>query len=207
MADPADTKSGYEIVPLTASEYRDFAKRYARSDEVGPIATALDKGAPVIDTAKGEFDLRLYGLYGCGTLCAVACLQPMAMRTGDDHAVKLDSVIVHSRMRQRGLGGLIVTHAFADVAGDPVFDVLRIYAHAVHPATVKLLARLGFGPPSATGAPLSSIDLGETGVAAFTESCRRVVAQQENYMKVQCTLCRSGNRRARQWCLPDKDKK
>jgi len=207
MADPAEKKSGYELVPLTANEYREFAKRYARSDEVGPIATALDKGAPAIDPESGKIALRLYGLYGCGTLCAVACLEPIAVRTGDDHAVKLDSVIVHSRMRQRGLGGLIVTHAFADVATDPAFNVSRIYAHAVHPATVKLLARLGFGAPSPTGAPLSSIDLGEKGVAKFTESCRRVVAQQENYLKVQCTLCRSGNRRARKWCVPDETDK
>ena len=53
----------------------------------------------------------------------------------------------------------------------------------------------------------AEIDLSETAAPAFTEGCRRTLAQHENYMKVQCTLCRSGNRRARQWCLPDNDKK
>jgi N-acetylglutamate synthase-like GNAT family acetyltransferase len=207
MADPADKKSGYKIAPISVEAFRDFAKRYARSDEVGPIATALDKDDQARDAESGALDMRLYGLYGCDRLCAIACLQPVAVRTGTDHAVKLDSVAVHGRMRQRGLGGLIVTHAFADVTADPSLDVSRFYSHAVHPATVKLLARLGFGAPPPTGAPLSALDLGKTGKDAFVDQCRRTVAQHENYMKVQCTLCRSGNRRARQWCLPDKDGK
>lgn len=204
MADPEDEKSGCKITPVAGNDFRDFAKRFARSPEVGPIATALDK-AP-----NGEFkdnDLRLYGLYGCDTLCAVVCLQPMASRTGDEHVVKLDSVVVHTRMRQRGFGGLLVTHAFADVAADPALDVARIYAHAVHPATVKLLARLGFGDPPPTGAPLSSIDLSEHGVAAFTEGCQNVVRRQEGYMKVQCSLCRQNSRRAQPWCVPDEDER
>lgn len=207
MADPADTKSGYRIVPLTVEAFRDFAKRYARSEEVGPIATALDKDDQARDAQSGVVDLRLYGLYGCDTLCAIACLQPVAVRTGTDHAVKLDSVVVHGRMRQRGLGGLIVAHAFADVSADPELDVTRLYSHAVHPATVQLLKRLGFDAPPPTGAPLSAIDLKEKGAAAFSERCRGAVTQHESYMKLQCTLCRSGNRRARQWCIPDKDKK
>lgn len=207
MADPADTKPGYRIVPLSVEAFRDFAKRYARSDEIGPIATALDKDDQARDAESGAVDLRLYGLYGCDTLCAIACLQPVAVRTGTDHAVKLDSVVVHGQMRQRGLGGMIVAHAFADIAADPDLDVTRLYSHAVHPATVRLLERLGFGHPPPTGAPLAAIDLSEKGAAAFTNDCRRAIAQHENYMRVQCTLCRSGNRRARQWCLPDKNKK
>jgi N-acetylglutamate synthase-like GNAT family acetyltransferase len=180
MADPADKKSGYRIIPLTVDAFRNFAKRYARSEEIGPIATALDKDEQARAAAQGAVDLRLYGLYGCDTLCAIACLQPVAVRTGSDHAVKLDSVVVHGQMRQRGLGAMIVAHAFADITADPDLEVSRLYSHAVHPATVKLLTRLGFGAP---------------------------LAQHENYMKVQCTLCRSGNRRARQWCLPDTNKK
>ena len=113
---------------------------------------------------EGAVDLRLYGLYGCDTLCAIACLQPVAVRTGTDHAVKLDSVVVHGHMRQRGLGAMIVAHAFADIASDPELDVSRLYSHAVHPATVKLLTRLGFGAPPPTGAPLAAIDLSEKGV-------------------------------------------
>jgi len=207
MADPADTKSGYRIIPLTVEAFRDFAKRYARSEEIGPIATALDKDDQVRDLKSGAVDLRLYGLYGCDTLCAIACLQPVAVRTGTDHAVKLDSVVVHGQMRQRGLGAMIVAHAFADIASDPDLDVSRFYSHAVHPATVKLLKRLGFGPPPPSGAPLAAIDLSEKGAAAFSDDCRRTLAQHENYMKVQCTLCRNRSRRARQWCLPDDSKK
>lgn len=207
MADPADKKSGYRIVPLSVEAFRDFAKRFARSKEIGPIATALDKEEQARDAQAGVTDLRLYGLYGCDTLCAIACLQPVPVRTGSDHAVKLDSIVVHGRMRQRGLGELIVAHAFADISADPALDVTRLYSHAVHPATVKLLKRLGFGAPPPTGAPLSAIDLNDKGAAAFIDQCRGTIAQHESYMKVQCTLCRSGNRRARQWCLPDKEER
>lgn len=191
--------TGYSLGPIDGVAFRDFAKRFARSPEVGPIATALDD-AP--DGRPGDPALRLFGLGACGNLAAAACLQLIRGRAGDSHALKLDSVVVHANLRQRGLGGLIVSHAFGQLAGDPAFNVQRIYAHAVHPATVALLARLGFSAPPVVGAPLSAIDI-EGRATDFAAASRRSIAAQENYMRLQCALCRAGDRRARPWCKHD----
>lgn len=191
-----DHPTGYSLGPIEGIAFRDFAKRFARSPEVGPIATALDD-AP--DGRPGDQTLRLFGLRACGDLAAAACLQLIPGRDGASHALKLDSVVVHANLRQRGLGGLIVSQAFGQLASEPSLKVQRIYAHAVHPATVRLLAKLGFSAPPVVGAPLSSIDI-EGGEAAFAAACRQGIASQENYMRLQCALCRAGDRRARPWC-------
>ena len=50
-------------------EFREFAKRYATSPEIGPIQTSLDRAVD----APSDCDRIVFGLWGCDSLCAVAC--------------------------------------------------------------------------------------------------------------------------------------
>ena len=86
-------QDGPRIAEISADEFRDFAKRYATSPEIGPIQTSLDGGAD----KEIDFDRVLIGLWGCESLCAVACFhlyQSAIDKTR--HVLKLDSVIVDS---------------------------------------------------------------------------------------------------------------
>ncbi len=60
---------GPRIQEISERQFRDFAKRYATSPEIGPIATSLDSDA----RTEADVERTLAGLWGCETLCAVAC--------------------------------------------------------------------------------------------------------------------------------------
>jgi len=195
-------KIGAVIAGIDVEAFRAFAKRHGRSDEIGPIATCLDSAAALEKTDGPR--LHVVGLTGCDKICAIACLQIYKSRHGDGkQTVKLDSVIVDPNLRKRGLGGLLVANAFADLAARPDLDVNRIYAHSVHPATVSLLRSMSFKDPPPTGAPLSTIDFEEQDRADFIAACRDKAGGQLDYLKLQCAFCKRRDKRGRSWCVPE----
>lgn len=196
-------QDGPRIAEISAEEFRDFAKRHATSPEIGPIQTSLDGGAD----KEIDFDRVLIGLWGCESLCAVACfhLYQSAMDK-TRHVLKLDSVIVGTQLRRRGLAGLLVAQSFIDLVVDRVRRVSRVYAHSVHPATVRLLRRLRFNDPQITGAPISDISVVEDDREAFLKVCEEQIKSHMNQMKLQCEFCRKGDKRARPWCVPRGEK-
>ncbi len=192
-------QDGPRIAEISAEEFRDFARRHATSPEIGPIQTSLDAG---IDK-EIDFDRVLVGLWGCENLCAVACFH--LYRSAMDktrHVLKLDSVVVDTQLRRRGLAGLLVAQSFIDLVVDRVRGVSRVYAHSVHPATVRLLRRLRFNDPQITGAPISDISVEEDGREAFLKVCEEQIKSHMTQMKLQCEFCRKGDKRARPWCVP-----
>ena len=196
-------QNGLKIAEISPEEFRGFAKRYATSPEIGPIQTSLDGGA----VKEVAIDRVLVGLWGCETLCATACIHlHQSVRDKDRQALKLDSVIVDDHLRRRGLAGLLVAQSFVDLILDRGRRVASIYAYAVHPATLRLLRRLGFNDPHAIGAPLSNIKFETDDREAFLKECNKQITSQLNQMKRQCAWCRKGDKRARPWCLPRGEK-
>jgi len=193
------SQQGPNIREISEQEFREFANRYATSPEIGPIATSLDGGA----AKDGDFERTLVGLWGCDTLCAVACFH-LYQSTMDKarKVLKLDSVVVAPPLRRRGLAGVLVTRGFADLVADGVRNIVRIYAHSVHPATVLLLRRLGFNDPQAVGAPISDLGVEADDRAVFLQACETQIRDQMDRMRLQCEFCRKGDKRARPWCLP-----
>ena len=190
-------QDGLRIAEISPQDFRDFAKRHATSPEIGPIQTSLDGGVD----KEIDFERVLVGLWGCETLCAVACLQlHQSVRDKDQRALKLDSVIVDNHLRRRGLAGLLVARSFVDLILDHGRRVASIYAYAVHPGSLRLLRRLGFNDPHAAGAPLSNINFETDDREAFVKECNNQITSQLIQMKRQCAWCRKGNRRADPWC-------
>ena len=196
-------QDGPRVAEISAEEFRGFAKRHATSPEIGPIQTSLDAGVD----KEIDFDRVLVGLWGCENLCAVACfhLYQSAMDKSR-HVLKLDSVIVDTQLRRRGLAGLLVSQSFIDLVVDRVRRVSRVYAHSVHPATVRLLRRLRFNDPQITGAPISDISVEQDGREIFLKVCEEQIKSHMNQMKLQCEFCRKGDKRARPWCVPRGEK-
>jgi GNAT superfamily N-acetyltransferase len=195
---PSKTSQGLVIESISPEEFREFAARYASSPEIGPIETYLDKVRGVeIDPEK----VRLFGLRGCGLLGSVACFTVKPARHGVSLGCKLDSVIVHPRLRKRGLATLLVSEAFRQFFTRFSLRISHIYAHSVHPATVSLLRRLRFTDPSITGAPISSIEITDDVRESFIADCRMSAEQIASHLKLQCATCMKNPRRARRWCL------
>ena len=191
------------IADISAKEFREFAMPRATSLEIGPIQTSLDGG---VDN-PADYDRFLFGLWGCATLCAVACLHIyQSPRDQAPPALKLDSVIVDNHLRRRGLAGLIVAQAFVELVADTGRNITNIYAHSVHPGTVNLLRWLGFGDPQVTGAPISAVDVDDEGRTAFLERCETQIINKKSQFKLQCEFCQKGDKRARPWCLPRGEK-
>ncbi len=199
---------GLNFLSLTPAMFRDFAKIHATSDEIGPIATYLDEG---VGTAKHDnsdaiqkTEIVLYGLYGCNALCAAICCLVTSSRHQVDqveasHGIKLDSIIVNKALRRRGLGVALVSGAFARIIRDPDRNVQHLYAHSVHPATVRLLRSLAFRDPPPSGAPISSLHF-EDGPDGFLKRCDDRLAAVSTNLKLQCSYCQANNRKARRWC-------
>lgn len=196
-------KKGVTIGPLTDDAFREFARKFATSPEIGPIRTALDSDSQ----ERGEAGYVLVGLSGCGRLCSAACLllYPSKIDGGETHVVKLDSVIVDPALRRRGLGGVLVAQAFRDLVAETGFGIRRIYAHSVHPATVSLLKRLGFIDPPPVGAPISNTAIEPGKEEEFLARCDDQIRGRLEQLRLQCEFCRKGDRRARPWCLEPSD--
>jgi len=188
---------------IPAEEFREFVKRHATSPEIGPIQTSLDGGVDNPD----DCDRILFGLWGCDTLCAVACFHLyQSARDKSQRALKLDSVVVDGRLRRRGLAGFVVARGLAELVADTPRNIVQIYAHSVHPATVRLLRRLGFSDPLATGAPISNVNFDGANREEFLKTCKVQIVSQISQINLQCEFCRKGDRRSRPWCLPRGEK-
>ena len=191
------------VAEIPPEKFREFAKRYATSSEIGPIQTSLDGS---IDNPE-DCDRILFGLWGCDTLCAVACFHLyQSARDKTRRALKLDSVVVDNRLRRRGLAGFVVTQALVELVPDSARNIVQIYAHSVHPATVRLLRRLGFDDPPATGAPISNVHFDGANREEFLKNCHNQIVNQMGQINLQCEFCRKGDRRSRPWCLPRGEK-
>ena len=188
--------NGLQIGEIDADRFADFARRHGRSEEVGPIATVFDGPRDLGDGA----DVHALGLFGCGRLCAVSATLHTQPTDGRAGGIKLDSVIVDRQPRRRGLAGLIVAKAFHYLLSDPGRSVSAVYAHAVHPATVRLLGRMSFTRPPPTGAPISSLPLDDDARQELVAHCGAHVQRATDRLRLQCCLCMERNRRARPWC-------
>lgn len=197
MAMAAKEKEGLVVRAIDTGQFSDFARRHGKSDEIGPIATYLD------DAKKKDAGGKpwLFGLYGCDALCAVTCCLVSRAVEGDWHTIKLDSIIVDQSLRRRGLGSVLVARAFSDIIREAEINVSHIYAHSVHPATVRLLRALAFNDPQPKGAPLSSIQFDDGGEEFLRQCDQRIQALLKN-LRLHCNFCRKGDRRTRRWC-PD----
>lgn len=196
---PAE-KRGLEIAEVSRETFLDFVRRHATSEEIGRIGTCLDG-----DREKAPAgDLLLLGLMGCSKVCAVLCCQIVDAGTGNAGAkvCKLDSVVVHSELRKRGLATVLVSKAFAELLDDGRYDLLRYYSHAVHPATVKLLAELGFTDPPLLGAPICALEIDDANREEITTALKRAHLGAVDPLKLQCALCKSPRKQGRIWCTP-----
>ena len=198
MAHTARRGVGLELGAVTDEAFRELARHHATSPEIGRIATALDsERAP---GAPGH--VHTIGLSGCGKLCGVACCTVTESRINGPHACKLDSVIVDSGLRRRGLAGALVTSLFIESLDDPDLGISSIYAHSVHPGTVRLLDGLSFQKRRARGAPISSIRLDPEGSHDLIARCRNRLRDISARLRLSCAYCLNGDGRARPWCMP-----
>ncbi len=196
MMDAAEENPGLGFKALAPEEFLDFARRHRSSPEIGPIATCFDDNQGHAPPAR----FQLLGLTGCGRLCAVACCTLSRADPQGPYGAKLDSVIVDGGLRRRGLATLLVAKSFHQLLSSAEAAISVLYAHAVHPATVRLLARLSFSDPPPTGAPLAAL---QVGAQAGDELARRLetgVQDRVARLKLQCALCRTDDRRTRPWC-------
>jgi len=189
-------KKGLEFRTLDATTFRDFAKLHATSDEIGPIATYLDEDRK---TGNLKSEIELQGLWGCDELCAAVCCLITPATDGQYSAIKLDSIVVDKKLRRQGLGIALVAKTFQDVISRNSPEIRNLYAHSVHPATVRMLRSLGFNEPLPTGAPISAINLVENG-DEFSRRCRDRLMTVTNNLKMNCSYCRGNHRKTRHWC-------
>jgi hypothetical protein len=198
MENPSDDLRGVEILKISEDTFRELAGRHATSPEIGRIATCLDSDAD--PPPNGE--PYILGLIGCGKLCGAVCCSFAKSKLDDSYACKLDSVIVDARLRNQGLASLLVAQAFQHILADPDREISSIYAHSVHPATVKLLRRLSFRDPPTLGAPLSSFSVHDASRKGLVTLCKRQIQWVTDRLKLQCTFCKAKDKRARPWCKP-----
>ncbi len=191
-------KKGLEISEVSPETFLDFVRRHATSEEIGRIGTCLDGDRKY--TPAGE--LLLLGLIGCSKVCAVLCCQITEARTDGKQVCKLDSVVVHSELRKRGLATVLVSKAFCELLDDGRYDVSRYYSHAVHPATVKLLAELGFSDPPLLGAPICALEIDDASREEIMVAWNCAHNSAVDPLKLQCALCKSPRKQGRLWCTP-----
>lgn len=193
-----ETSPGLETKAVSIDEFRQFAARFGRSDEIGPIGTYFESGQSKQTATK----VRLLGLRACHTLIAVACFTLNRSRDGHSYSCKLDSVIVTPTLRKLGLASLLVAQGFRELVEDDAESITTIYAHSVHPATVKLLRKHGFSDPQLAGAPISALRVTDESRGAFLTSLK--VREQATSVRLRhkCVACVNRKKGAVPWCGP-----
>jgi len=171
---------------------------FATSPEIGRIATTLDDGRAPLAPGRS----RTVGISGCGKLCAVACCTLVASKIDESHACKLDSVIVDTGLRRRGLASALVSTLFVDSLSEPNLPISSIYAHSVHPATEKLLGGFSFRKGRAIGAPISSFQVDPVSRDRLLARCQDRLRGISARLRLGCVYCLKGDKRARPWCMP-----
>ena len=194
---PAE-KQGLEISEVSRETFLDFARRHATSEEIGRIGTCLDGD----HAATPSGDLLLLGLIGCAKVCAVLCCRITEARTGGKQVCKLDSVVVHAQLRKKRLATVLVSKAFTELLDHGRFDVSHYYSHAVHPATVKLLAGLGFSDPPLLGAPICTLEIDDARREEIRAAWNSTHLNAVSPLKLQCALCKNPHKHGRPWCTP-----
>jgi hypothetical protein len=197
----SETKKGLEFHSLGVEDFREFARRHGTSEEIGPIATYLDPSKPGKDgeAPSATSTVTLRGLMGCEVPCAAICCLITPATDGKSAAIKLDSIIVDKQLRRQGLGAALVARSFLDIIDNHQPEIRNIYAHSVHPATVRMLRSFGFKDPLPTGAPISAMNLEEKG-DEFRTLCNDRIATVTNTLRLNCSYCRSNHRKTRHWC-------
>jgi len=192
-------KDGLRFESVSEERYREFARRHGTSDEIGRIGTYFDE-----EHEEGVGGIpRLYGLVGCGKLCAIACCTVKKNKFNDCHTCKLDSIIVDGELRKRGLAALLVAKAFLDLLADPDLEVTMINSFAVHPGTVKMLCGFSFSKPPPLGAPLVALHIDDDNRKDTIAAVTAKFQNKQSQLRLHCAFCRSGDRRARKWCKPE----
>ncbi len=198
MANFSEASPGLEIVEISSGEFQSFARRFGSSPEIGPIGTYLDKGDDGAALAKA----RLLGLLACGNLRAVCCFTLDRSRTSETYSCKLDSVIVHSSIRRQGLASLLVAHGFGKLVEAKDKIVSTVYAHAVHPATIKLLRRLSFSAPNLVGAPICALTVDSSTRDDLLTRLKVREHAETTSLKLKCVRCIANKKGAVPWCNP-----
>ncbi len=199
MANISAAAPGLEIAEISADAFRNFARRFGSSPEIGPIGTYLDKGDDGAALAKA----RLLGLLACGNLRAVCCFTLDRSRTSETYSCKLDSVIVHSSIRRQRLASLLVAHGFGKLVEAKDKIVSTVYAHAVHPATIKLLRSLSFSEPNLVGAPICALAVDSSTRDGFVARLKTREHAETTGLKLKCVQCIANRKGAVPWCKPD----
>lgn len=200
LSAPIKDCPGLEIGSVSVGDFRHFAARFGTSDEVGPIGTYFDsdKNKDVQSASK----VRLLGVRAGNNLIATACFTLTQSLSGQSYSCKLDSVIVKPDLRKQGLASLLVAHGFLLLLDEEQAKITTIYAHSVHPATVKLLRRHAFSEPNLVGAPISSHPVSESNRKGLTTSLKSHEQTTMTRLKHKCVRCQSGRKGAAPWCIP-----
>ncbi len=191
---PLKQGDGLTFERISEDAFRDFSRHHGTSPEIGRIGTFFE------ETEDHGTKPYLFGLLGCGDLCAVVCCTLGKHATDASDICKLDSVIVHDELRKRGLASALVANAFLDLMNDKDLNITKIYSHAVHPATVKLLSQLAFSEPPPLGAPISSVHFDDGNRDRFMTNCLVNSQSTVSRLKLQCQFCLGNDRRAMPWC-------
>ena len=199
MANYSEASPGLEIGEISADEFRGFARRFGSSAEIGPIGTYFDKG----DEDPAPDKVHLLGLRACHNLRAVTCFTLDESKTSETYSCKLDSVIVHSGMRRKGLASLLVAHGFGKLVEAKDKIVSTVYAHAVHPATIKLLRSLSFSEPNLVGAPICALAVDSSTRDGFVARLKTREHAETTGLKLKCVQCIANRKGAVPWCKPD----
>jgi len=191
-----DCGEGLSFQVVEKTLFKNFVLRNGRSDEIGPIGTVYDG-----DDKKNSEIIHI-ALYGCGRLCAVACVVLHPGRLKETIVCKLDSVVVDKGLRRRGLAKVIVLRLFLSALDNPETNVAGFLTHAVHPATVEIVNKLGFSKPPLMGAPLCAIQVDEDNKDELIKSYFAGYTSAITPLLTQCALCLAENAKANPWCKP-----
>jgi len=195
---PGDMQ-GLLFRPVDREEFDRFTVRQATSPETGRIGTVFDQDKP----AHPDQIIRTLGLFGCDKLCAVAVCVIVPNKSDDHNSCRLDTVVVDHKLRRQGLATLAITKLFLDLLSEPGLDISRLFSYAVHPATVSALKNLQFSEPPPKGAPLVSVDLGDTVKPEVLTACQTLFGKLNAQLLGMCSACRTVDEPDHRWCEPE----
>ena len=201
MATQALRRAQIEIVPIPGGDFLQIARRYARSQEVGPVSTQYEN-----ELASGEAGYGALGLMSCGNAVAVisySCLplphQPSA-RSG-----RIDVVATVDFCRGFGLATIIIGGLIQRLLEQHGESLVHFSTIAVHPAIAKIVEKFGFTRLETGDTPLYSRRIEKEQTADLLRDATAEVGRGISRLRARCMQCQR-YRWVDPWCIAPSSK-
>jgi GNAT superfamily N-acetyltransferase len=193
MGEPRSGKLTLE--PIAAAEFLAFAHKYS----FDPVDKSRIKSQYADALTRGEPDVGVIGVRGCGELIGAISWGAVRLPRADAVSARLDVVVTAPHCRGLGLARLLVAAFVTGMVDKFGSKIEHFSVIAVHPAVAHIVESLGFvNANMGASSPIFHRPVDEQGRLRVVQDASSQLARKMGGLRQDCARCLW--RKAQPWC-------